>query len=609
MPEGSDMHRQSHLVQQPSTRTYFFRSIIPKALRNHFDGQREFKVSLGCKSKARSQRASFHLYGVVHHLYDSIQAGQSQMTLEEIKHILRIELEKSFRYIKHIQLRTNRYNAERVQAAIADLEAKKSSRLDYYANKSEQTEERIEEKLSKYEQRFGQQWDRESLEYLQLKEQLKELYLKRLDWAIDLLEGKDLVQAELIQQYESTLQTNLQWLSSKTATSSLSTPPESTTVAPAALKTASQPNPNKIAEKTEKVEKAAEMQLSKLMQDFLREKEASNITTSTVLFHQVCCEDFVECVGDMPVTEVNKAVVRKYLEMQKQLPAQRKKNPRYAKKTIEQILKMKGVEPQSITNINKKVSYLKQFFKWLVYRFDEVGNNPFDGMNLANKAQVIERGHFTDSDLQKILGKEYLSSTVHRVDKESRFYIKHGVNYYWAFLIGIYSGMRTEEICKLRVDEIQQEEGIWFFDIKGRVKTKNSVRRVPIHKQLIDLGLLKYMEIVAKQGEERLFWSLPIINEKYSKTVSKFFNDSYLKKVGVYEPNTKILYSTRHTFITRAKVNGVEDALLKKLVGHEQEFTQKHYAANMFDLAMLQQGINRVEYPSLDLKALRVKWD
>ena len=233
MPEGSDMHRQSHLVQQPSTRTYFFRSIIPKALRNHFDGQREFKVSLGCKSKARSQRASFYLYGVVHHLYDSIQAGQSQMTLEEIKHILRIELEKSFRYIKHIQLRTNRYNAERVQAAIADLEAKKSSRLDYYANKSEQTEGRIEEKLSNYEQRFGQQWDRESLEYLQLKEQLKELYLKRLDWAIDLLEGKDLVQAELIQQYESPLQTNLDWLSSKTATSSLSAPPESTTVAPA----------------------------------------------------------------------------------------------------------------------------------------------------------------------------------------------------------------------------------------------------------------------------------------------------------------------------------------------------------------------------------------
>ena len=82
------------------------------------------------------------------------------MTVEEIKVVLRIELGKSFRYIKHIQLRTNRYNTERVQAAIADLE---SSRLDYYANKSEQTESRIEEKLTKYEQRFGQQWEMEGV--------------------------------------------------------------------------------------------------------------------------------------------------------------------------------------------------------------------------------------------------------------------------------------------------------------------------------------------------------------------------------------------------------------------------------------------------------------
>ena len=42
------------------------------------------------------------------------------MTVEEIKVVLRIELEKSFCYIKHIQLRINRYNKERVQASIVD---------------------------------------------------------------------------------------------------------------------------------------------------------------------------------------------------------------------------------------------------------------------------------------------------------------------------------------------------------------------------------------------------------------------------------------------------------------------------------------------------------
>ena len=202
------MSSHSYLVRQASTRTYFFRSYIPQNLAKHFDGRQEFRLSLGCKSKIRSRLASNRLSDIVRELYDSIRSKDSDMTLEEIKNILRIELEKSSRYIKHIQLRTNSYNKERVQAAIADLEAKKSSRLDYYANQSEQIESRIEEKLSKYKQRFGQQWNRESLKYLQLKEQLKELYLKRLGWAIDLLEGKDLVQAELIQQSESTHQTN-----------------------------------------------------------------------------------------------------------------------------------------------------------------------------------------------------------------------------------------------------------------------------------------------------------------------------------------------------------------------------------------------------------------
>ena len=51
------------------------------------------------------------------------------MTVEEIKVVLRIELEKSFRYIKHIQLRTNLYNPQKVQEAISNLQQKKETRL------------------------------------------------------------------------------------------------------------------------------------------------------------------------------------------------------------------------------------------------------------------------------------------------------------------------------------------------------------------------------------------------------------------------------------------------------------------------------------------------
>ena len=356
-------------------------------------------------------------------------------------------------------------------------------------------------------------------------------------------------------------------------------------------------------------EQPIDLSLSKLFKEFVEEKRQSGMRLQSIQQHEAFFNELLECIGDLPLQEMSKSVVRKYLSIQQKLPPQRKKSPRYREKTVEQILKMKQVEPQSIANINKKLGKLGEFFRWIERRYDECSANPFEGMALSNRVTPKEREHFTDADLQQILSKEYLPSTVHRMDKDTRFYIKHGVTYYWVFLIGIYSGMRTEEICKLRVDELKKEDGIWFFDIKGKVKTRNSVRRVPIHEKLIELGLLKYTELIKRSGEERLFWMLPEINDKYSRTVSKFFNDSYLKKVGVYEPNTKILYSTRHTFITRAKVNGVEDALLKKLVGHEQEFTQKHYAANMFDLKMLQAGINRVEYSKLNLEALRVDWN
>ena len=174
--------------------------------------------------------------------------------------------------------------------------------------------------------------------------------------------------------------------------------------------------------------------------------------------HEAFFNELLECIGDLPLQEMSKSVVRKYLSIQQKLPPQRKKSPRYREKTVEQILKMKSVEPQSIANINKKLGKLGEFFRWIERRYDECPANPFEGMALSNRVTPKEREHFTDTDLQKILSKEYLPSTVHRMDKDTRFYIKHGVTYYWVFLIGIYSGMRTEEICKLRVDELKRAQ-------------------------------------------------------------------------------------------------------------------------------------------------------
>lgn len=80
---------------------------------------------------------------------------------------------------------------------------------------------------------------------------------------------------------------------------------------------------------------------------------------------------------------------------------------------------------------------------------------------------------------------------------------------YWVMPIVWYSGMRREEACKLLVDDIGDEDGIAFFNIRathaGTVKTATSVRKVPINSELRRLGFLDYVAAMKAAGEVYLF--------------------------------------------------------------------------------------------------------
>jgi integrase len=79
-------------------------------------------------------------------------------------------------------------------------------------------------------------------------------------------------------------------------------------------------------------------------------------------------------------------------------------------------------------------------------------------------------------------------------------------------LIALFSGMRQEEICQLHGEDVREAEGIVFFDINSRPprKPKNATaaRLVPVHKDLVALGLLDCVEACRKARELRLFPNL-----------------------------------------------------------------------------------------------------
>ncbi|HEV2560240.1 MAG TPA: site-specific integrase [Microvirga sp.] len=80
---------------------------------------------------------------------------------------------------------------------------------------------------------------------------------------------------------------------------------------------------------------------------------------------------------------------------------------------------------------------------------------------------------------------------------------------YWAPLIAAYSLMRREEVCGLMVADVVFEGDIPHFNIRAnkyrRLKNLQSKRRLPIHPELLRLGLRAYVEEISGLGFDLLF--------------------------------------------------------------------------------------------------------
>jgi hypothetical protein len=80
---------------------------------------------------------------------------------------------------------------------------------------------------------------------------------------------------------------------------------------------------------------------------------------------------------------------------------------------------------------------------------------------------------------------------------------------FWLPLFGRLMGLREEEGAQLSPGDFGSDRGIQFLDIKctdaNHIKTEESQRRIPIHPQLLELGLLELVEMRRRQGQSRLF--------------------------------------------------------------------------------------------------------
>ena len=104
-----------------------------------------------------------------------------------------------------------------------------------------------------------------------------------------------------------------------------------------------------------------------------------------------------------------------------------------------------------------------------------------------------------------------------------------------------------------------------------------------------------------KQKKERVFLDLTKSRDGYGRNIGRYFME-YLRKVGVYEFQSKVFHSLRHTFITTLLQNGVREEVVNGLCGHKQKTmsTTIYFKGGFPSDLLYEEGISKLNFEGIN---------
>lgn len=247
---------------------------------------------------------------------------------------------------------------------------------------------------------------------------------------------------------------------------------------------------------------------------------------------------------------------------------------------LAKLVDSESLEKVSLKTALEKIRRVNMYLDYAVIaeRLDKNRlNNKYTMPSKAERERIADmetqqRDSFKNEELNALFSSSWYTTRLQQ-------YLKNEQDRIYIPLIGLFTGMRLNEIAQLYVNDIQEEEGIYFFRVdkvnpNQKLKNLRSRRIVPIHSKLIELGFLKYVEKLKEENQERVFPQLfHTANKGYGQAFSKKFNNMNFKKEWISKEkleDKKIkvdFHSFRHTFSTRI-AGKIEDSMVDKLMGH-----------------------------------------
>jgi len=268
----------------------------------------------------------------------------------------------------------------------------------------------------------------------------------------------------------------------------------------------------------------------------------------------------ISITGDIDTGELTKSMIAEVGAIILNYPKNKNKISKYKNYSTRDFLTIEVPQQDKIAanTINKYKTQIGSFLKWLK-RNDLTHidlDAPLDEIGVKKAAPSEQRNAYKCGDLEKLFNSKQYITGRHKL-----------ASHFWVPLIGLFSGARENEICQLTIADLQfnVESNRWVFDFNEEDDThgksiKNGRKRLfPIHRRLIDLGILEYHELMknVKNPEKRLFPELKYVRDegKYAERLQKWFNTTYTNRSNcdIKTPKTSF-HSLRHTYMEQMLV-------------------------------------------------------
>lgn len=336
----------------------------------------------------------------------------------------------------------------------------------------------------------------------------------------------------------------------------------------------------------------------RIFKDFAEKKRNNKISENSIKENELCLYTAFSILDKQYIENVTYQDCQKLSLLMYKLP--KRWNEKYKPEELRELLKTETTNRISITSVNK---YLRTFKEFLLYckkrRF--IPESFSDDIEVPKRRDPIKIDAFNREELQNIFNPSFYPP------KNSIYYAWR----YWIPLIGIYTGMRLNEICQLYVDDVRYLNRIWYFRLTNErsdqsLKNKQSKRLVPIHPKLIELGFIDFVKSIREAKKDRLFYQFEYSPKNhYTHAMSMWFA-RYLKGLGI-EGRNKVFHSFRHTVKPYLRDAGISQEYQNAICGWSASDIGERVYGGEIPIKVLYQEISKLQYPFLDKNLQEIK--